>query len=92
MSVSIQPHVSLLFYCRRRIHPPEEQMRRKFQEYGELARREFLKGTRFRTPVEAVERGARSIEDWCDCLAAHRQSQRVVIADDTASLNFTSSD
>jgi hypothetical protein len=64
-------------------------MRRKFQDYGELARQEFLKGTRFRTPVEAVERGARSIEDWCDCLAAHRQGQRVVINDDSASANYS---
>jgi hypothetical protein len=66
-------------------------MRRKFQDYGELAREEFLKGTKFRTPVEAVERGARSIEDWCDCLAVHRQGQRVVITDDAATM-YASSD
>ena len=67
-------------------------MRRKFQEYGEIARQEFLKGTKFRTPVDAVESGARSIEDWCDCLAVHRKTQRVVLADDAASLAYSSSD
>jgi hypothetical protein len=67
-------------------------MRRKFQEYGELARREFLKGTTFRTPVDAVESGARSIEDWCDCLATHRQGQRVVMVDDAARLAYSSGD
>ena len=74
------------------IHPPEEQMRRKFQDYGELARQGFLKGTKFRTPVDAVESGARSIEDWCDCLATHRQSQRVVLAEDAATMTYASSD
>ncbi len=67
-------------------------MRRKFQDYGELARQEFLKGTRFRTPVDAVESGARSIEDWCDCLAVHRQGQRVVVTEDAATLAYSSSD
>jgi hypothetical protein len=66
-------------------------MRRKFQDYGELARQEFLKGTKFRTPVDAVESGVRSIEDWCDCLAVHRQSQRVVLTEDAATA-YSSSD
>lgn len=66
-------------------------MRRKFQDYGELARQEFLKGTKFRTPVDAVDSGVRSIEDWCDCLATHRQSQRVVFAED-AGMTYASSD
>jgi hypothetical protein len=79
-----------LFLCQ--IHPPEEHMRRKFQEYGELARQEFLKGTTFRTPVDAVESGARSIEAWCDCLTAHRQSQRVVLAANAATPDYSLSD
>jgi hypothetical protein len=48
-------------------------MKRSSEDYGKIARIDFLRGTKFRTPVEAVESGARSIEDWCDCLAAHRQ-------------------
>ena len=29
----------------------------------------FLQGTRFRSPVEAVEAGARAVQNWCDLLA-----------------------
>ena len=67
-------------------------MRRKFQDYGELARQEFLKGTKFRTPVDAVESGTRSIEDWCDCLATHRQSQRAALAENAATTAYALSD
>ena len=37
--------------------------------YWTEARDRFLAGTRFRSPVEAVESGARSVQDWCDVLA-----------------------
>jgi hypothetical protein len=43
------------------------------QDYTRLATQEFLEGTRFKTPVQAVEAGERSIEQWCDCINAHRQ-------------------
>ena len=48
-------------------------MRRIAEDYAKIARRHFLAGTRFRTPVEAVEAGARTVEEWCECLANHRQ-------------------
>jgi hypothetical protein len=37
--------------------------------YWAQARAQFLKGTRFRSPVEAVEAGARTTQEWCDVLA-----------------------
>ena len=48
-------------------------MKRIIQDYTRLARQEFLEGTNFRTPVQAVEAGTRSIEQWCDCVNAHRE-------------------
>jgi hypothetical protein len=42
-------------------------------DYMKLARQEFLEGTRFRTPVDAVEGGVRKIEDWCDLVSIFRQ-------------------
>jgi hypothetical protein len=48
-------------------------MKRTAQDFTRLATQEFLEGTDFRTPVQAVEAGARSIEQWCDCINAHRQ-------------------
>ena len=48
-------------------------MKRIAQEYTQTAKQDFLEGTRFKTPVEAVESGKRSIEQWCDCINAHRQ-------------------
>jgi hypothetical protein len=48
-------------------------MKRTTQEYARLATQEFLEGTCFKTPVQAVEAGTRSIEQWCDCINAHRQ-------------------
>jgi hypothetical protein len=48
-------------------------MKRTAQDYTRIATQEFLEGTRFRTPVQAVEAGERSIEQWCDCVNAHRQ-------------------
>jgi hypothetical protein len=38
--------------------------------YSATARARFLRGTRFRTPFEAVEAGARTLEEWCDLLAS----------------------
>jgi hypothetical protein len=48
-------------------------MKRTIQDYTRLATQEFLEDTRFKTPVEAVEAGKRSIEQWCDCVNAYRQ-------------------
>ena len=38
--------------------------------YRAEARAQFLNGTRFRSPVEAVEAGARTVQEWCDLLAS----------------------
>ena len=48
-------------------------MRNVTPDYMKLARNEFLEGTAFRTPVEAVESGVRKIEDWCDLVSIYRQ-------------------
>jgi hypothetical protein len=42
-------------------------------DYMKLARRDFLEGTSFRTPVDAVESGVRKIEDWCETVSIYRQ-------------------
>ena len=36
------------------------------------AKRRFLEGTDFRAPIDAVEAGVRTDQDWCDVLAAVR--------------------
>ena len=36
--------------------------------YLQQARDVFLEGSRFRSPVDAVASGERSIEEWCACL------------------------
>jgi hypothetical protein len=38
--------------------------------YWAQARVQFLQGTRFRSPFEAVEAGARTVQEWCDLLAS----------------------
>jgi hypothetical protein len=45
--------------------------------YLHAASRKFLEGTAFRSPVEAVESGAKSVLEWCDCLALARLDYRV---------------
>ena len=45
--------------------------------YLHAASRKFLEDTPFRSPVEAVESGARSVLEWCDCLALARLEYRV---------------
>ncbi len=41
--------------------------------YLELAQQEFLEGTTSNVPAQAVENGERLIEQWCDCVEAHRR-------------------
>jgi hypothetical protein len=40
--------------------------------YLQEAKKRFLEGTKFRTPIEAVEAGYRSAGEWCDTLASVR--------------------
>jgi hypothetical protein len=40
--------------------------------YLQEAKKRFLEGTKFRTPIEAVEAGHRSAGEWCDTLALVR--------------------
>lgn len=40
--------------------------------YLQEAKRVFLEGSRFTSPVDAVEAGERTISDWCDTLALIR--------------------
>jgi hypothetical protein len=46
------------------------------QSYMKRASRKFLEGTRFRHPIEAVEKGVRTLEEWVDCLNAERELDR----------------
>jgi hypothetical protein len=48
-------------------------MKNTTPDYMRLAKQEFLEGSRFRTPVDAVESGSRKIEDWCDLVSVYRQ-------------------
>ena len=40
--------------------------------YLQEAKKRFLEGTKFRTPIEAVEAGYRNAGEWCDTLASVR--------------------
>ncbi len=41
--------------------------------YLKRASRRFLEGTRYKTPVEAVEAGARTLAEWADTLSEERE-------------------
>jgi hypothetical protein len=41
--------------------------------YMKRAAKRFLEGTKFRTPVDAVEAGARTLDQWADFLAEERE-------------------
>jgi hypothetical protein len=41
--------------------------------YLKRASRRFLEGTRYKTPVEAVEAGARTLAEWADTLGEERE-------------------
>ena len=50
--------------------------------YMKRAARKFLEGTRFRTPVEAVEAGVRTLTHWVDTLNLERERDKLEGADD----------
>jgi hypothetical protein len=62
---------------RRPLSPRYERRLARSEGYLHAARLQFLEGTLFRAPVEAVESGAKSIQEWCDCLASARLEYRV---------------
>lgn len=43
--------------------------------YLKRASRRFLEGTRFKSPVEAVEAGARTLTEWADTLGEEREAE-----------------
>ena len=45
--------------------------------YMKRAAKKFLEGTRFRHPIEAVENGVRTLEEWVDCLNTERELDRL---------------
>jgi hypothetical protein len=49
----------------------------KRTNYMKRATIRFLEGTKFRTPVEAVEAGVRSLGDWADMLAEERELEMI---------------
>ena len=44
--------------------------------YLKRASRRFLEGTRYKSPVEAVEAGALSLNDWVRTLSEEREVER----------------
>jgi hypothetical protein len=44
--------------------------------YLKRASRRFLEGTRYKSPVEAVEAGALSLNDWVRTLSEERDAER----------------
>lgn len=48
--------------------------------YMKRAAKKFLEGTRFRHPIEAVEKGVRTLEEWVDCLNAERELEREMLS------------
>ena len=48
---------------------PRTLAKMRDENYLKLARQRFLSDLPFSTPNEAVEAGARSVTDWCLCLA-----------------------
>ena len=50
--------------------------------YMKRAARKFLAGTRFRTPVDAVEAGIRTLTDWVDALNFERECDKLERAGD----------
>ena len=48
--------------------PPRTLAKMRDMDYLRLARQRFLEGMPYRTPVEVVEAGVKSIFDWCACL------------------------
>ena len=47
----------------------------KRTNYMKRATLRFLEGTKFRTPVEAVEAGIRTLGEWADMLAEEREAE-----------------
>ena len=45
--------------------------------YTRLAKQQFLEGTSFSCPGEAISAGFKSIQEWCDCLERFRDEFRV---------------
>ena len=43
--------------------------------YLKRASRRFLEGTRFRSPVEAVEAGVKTLGEWADVLGEEREAE-----------------
>ncbi|HEX2863584.1 MAG TPA: hypothetical protein VHN99_03360 [Deinococcales bacterium] len=41
--------------------------------YTEIAAQRFLEGLPYRSPVAAIESGARTIQEWCEVLAEARR-------------------
>ncbi len=51
-------------------------MRKKSPEYLRRAKQRFLEGLWYRTPIEAVEAGKRTLEQWADILSEERELER----------------
>lgn len=55
------------------IEPTQIQnMSKRRETYMKEAASRFLENSPFRTPADAVEAGARTISEWCDCLNVAR--------------------
>ena len=56
------------------LEPPRVE---RGETYLRLASRRFLSGLPYRSPADAVEAGAKTVEEWCDCLAQARLERAV---------------
>ena len=48
--------------------------------YLKRASKQFLEGTRFKSPVEAVEAGVRSLTHWAEILRQEREVEQAYLA------------
>ena len=54
-------------------------------KYTKRASHRFLAGTRFRAPIEAVEAGVKTLEEWADILTEEREAEAQFILEKTGS-------
>lgn len=45
--------------------------------YTRIAKLKFLEGTRCQSPSEAIERGIKTIQEWCEVLEQVREEFRI---------------
>jgi hypothetical protein len=62
------------------------------KSYTWRASKRFLEGTRCKSPIEAVEKGVKNLEDWVAMLAEERELERPFSRDAIAGRKFAQID